>query len=236
MCPDWWSRISDSVSLNESHHPGYSYFQASDPDKWNPLSADTPELLSPQLRKIEHRPQVYTAQGVFGALECLVLPPFNQDSNEPRKNSPPLQYSIHRYRWSSDWNEWYKVTMKGWLLVAKISCSAKARFILFRFIISFLLTTEIRQQPANGLVYYAVWNTFHREQFARLFLSHKVYLPHVSFSNYLDLIEASRANLDILYFDRIGTVCSWETLRLPKFARIRWSYSCRYKLSRIIFR
>ena len=31
--------------------------------------------------------------------------------------------------------------MNGWLLVARISCSARARFILFLLIISFLLST-----------------------------------------------------------------------------------------------
>src|SRR5271156_217008 len=35
--------------------------------------------------------------------------------------------------------------MNGWLLVARISCSARARLILFRLIISFLLNTARSQ-------------------------------------------------------------------------------------------
>lgn len=42
------------------------------------------------------------------------------------------------------------MTIKGWLLVAKISCSANARFILFLLIISFLLkTADVDIQPMS---------------------------------------------------------------------------------------
>lgn len=48
---------------------------------------------------------------------------------------------MHRYKWSSDWKLWYNVTMNGWFEVAKISCSARARLILLRLIISFFEST-----------------------------------------------------------------------------------------------
>ena len=46
------------------------------------------------------------------------------------------------FDYSFDWKEWYRVTMNGWLAVARISCSANARLIFRRSIISFLDRTR----------------------------------------------------------------------------------------------
>lgn len=113
--------------------------------------------------------------------------------------------------------------MKGWLLVARISCSARALLILFRLIISFLLNTERVLVSANGQSNEGTRaaRTFHGIQPAALLLLDKINLADISLANQLYLVETLGANLDIADLDRVATVCSPKCERRPARGRER---------------
>ena len=60
-----------------------------------------------------------------------------------RKNSPPAQKSITKYRQFTLWNDQCSVTMNGWFDDDRISRSVCTRFTFLRSTISFLGSTFI---------------------------------------------------------------------------------------------
>lgn len=75
--------------------------------------------------------------------------------------------------------------MNGWLAVARISCSANARLIFFRIIISFFESTKgsekkERSQEVGSDDVQKGRVTFHSEQLVRLLLPHQVHPPDIS--------------------------------------------------------
>lgn len=103
------------------------------------------------------------------------------------------------------------------------TCSARARLILFRLIISLFertvshpINTRSRQESVvrNG--------TFHSEQPFRLLLPYEVYLSDISLSQQLDLRKRRRSDLDTPDLYRVRAIRPSETRSRAALRRSRY--------------